>query len=33
MDATHHTYNTIKLPGCSSTITVRCNEKDAVRSL
>ena len=33
MAVTHHAYNTIKLPGCSGTITVRCVEKDALQSL
>ena len=33
MSLTHHAYNTIKLPGCSGTITIRCVEKDALQSL
>ena len=33
MAVTHHAYNTVKLPGCSGTITVRGDEKDAVRSV
>jgi hypothetical protein len=33
MAVTHHAYNTVKMPGCSATITIRCDEKDAVRSL
>ena len=33
MAVTHHAYNIIKLPGCSGTITVRCDEKDALCSL
>ena len=28
MDVTHHAYNTIKLPGCSDTITIPCVDKD-----
>jgi hypothetical protein len=33
MTVTHHAYNTVKLPGYSDTITIRCNEKDTVRTL
>ncbi|XP_073363238.1 uncharacterized protein [Aegilops tauschii subsp. strangulata] len=44
MAVTHHAYNTlvhvascssdtIKLPGCNGTITIRCDEKDAMRTL
>ena len=33
MVVTHHAYNTVKLPGYSGTITIRCVEKDALRSL
>ena len=33
MAVTHHAYNTVKLPGCSRTITVRGDEKDAARSV
>ena len=33
MAVTHHAYNTVKLPGCSGTITIRCDEKDALRTL
>src|SRR5664279_3819890 len=33
MAVTHHAYNTINLPGCSGTITVRGDKKDAVRSV
>ncbi|KAM0890753.1 hypothetical protein ACQ4PT_026840 [Festuca glaucescens] len=31
MAVAHHTYNIIKLPGCGGTITIRCDEKDAMR--
>jgi len=33
MAVTHHAYNTVKLPGCSGTITIRGDEKDAARSI
>jgi hypothetical protein len=33
MAATHHGFNILKIPGANGTITVRCNEKDALRSL
>jgi hypothetical protein len=33
MAATHHGFNVLKIPGANSTITVRCNEKDALRSV
>jgi hypothetical protein len=33
MVVTHHTYNIVKLPGCSGTITIHCDEKDAMRSI
>lgn len=33
MAVTHHAYNTVKLPGCSGTITICCDEKDAMRIL
>ena len=33
MAVTHHAYNLIKLPGCSGTITVRGDKRDAVRSI
>ena len=33
MAVTHHAYNTVKIPSCSGTITVRGDEKDAVRSI
>jgi hypothetical protein len=33
MVATHHGFNVLKIPGANSTITVRCNEKDALRSV
>ena len=33
MMVTHHAYNIVKLPGSGGTITVRGDEKDAVRSL
>jgi hypothetical protein len=33
MAATHHGFNVLKIPGANSTITVRCNKKDALRSV
>jgi hypothetical protein len=30
MAATHHGLNVLKIPGANGTITVRCNEKDAL---
>jgi hypothetical protein len=33
MEATHHGFNVLKIPGANGTITVRCNEKDALRSV
>jgi hypothetical protein len=33
MAATHHGFNVLKIPGANGTITVRCNEKDALRSI
>jgi hypothetical protein len=33
MAATHHGFNILKVPGTNGTITVRCNEKDALRSV
>jgi hypothetical protein len=33
MVATHHGFNILKIPGANSTITMRCNERDAFRSL
>jgi hypothetical protein len=33
MEATHHGFNVLKIPGANGTITVRCNEKDALRSM
>jgi hypothetical protein len=33
MAAMHHGFNVLKIPGANSTITVRCNEKDALRSI
>jgi hypothetical protein len=33
MAATHHGFNVLKIPGANSTITVRCNEKYALRSV
>jgi hypothetical protein len=33
MAATHHAFNVLKIPGASGMITVRCNEKDALRSV
>jgi hypothetical protein len=33
MAATHHGFNILKIPGANGTITVRCNEKDALRSV
>jgi hypothetical protein len=33
MAATHHGFNILKILGANDTITVRCNEKDALRSV
>jgi hypothetical protein len=33
MVATHHGFNVLKILGTNGTITVRCNEKDALRSI
>jgi histone deacetylase complex regulatory component SIN3 len=33
MVATHHGFNVLKIPGANGTITMRCNEKDALRSM
>jgi hypothetical protein len=33
MAATHHSFNVLKIPGANGMITVRCNEKDALRSI
>jgi hypothetical protein len=33
MAAMHHGFNVLKIPGANGTITVRCNEKDALRSV
>jgi hypothetical protein len=33
MAATHHGFNVLKIPGANGTITVRCNEKDDLRSM
>jgi hypothetical protein len=33
MLATHHGFNVLKIPGANGTITMRCNEKDALRSV
>jgi hypothetical protein len=33
MAATHYDFNVLKIPGTNDTITVRCNEKDALRSV
>jgi hypothetical protein len=33
MAATHHGFNVLKIPGANGTITVRCNEKDALHSV
>jgi hypothetical protein len=33
MAATHHDFNVLKIPSDRGTITVRCNEKDALRSV
>jgi hypothetical protein len=33
MVATHHGFNILKIPSANGTITVRCNEKDALRSV
>jgi hypothetical protein len=30
MAATHHGFNVLKIPGANSTITMRCNKKDAL---
>jgi hypothetical protein len=30
MAATHHGFNVLKILGANDTITVRCNEKDAL---
>jgi hypothetical protein len=30
MAAAHHGFNVLKIPGANGTITVRCNEKDAL---
>jgi hypothetical protein len=31
--ATHHGFNVLKIPSANGTITVRCNEKDVLRSM
>jgi hypothetical protein len=31
MAATHHGFNVLKIPSANGTITMRCNEKDALR--
>jgi hypothetical protein len=33
MAATHHIFNVLKIPSANGTITVRCNEKDGLRSV
>jgi hypothetical protein len=33
MTATHPSFNVLKIPSAHGTITVRCNEKDALRSV
>jgi hypothetical protein len=33
MAATHHSFNVLKIPSANGTITVHCNEKDALRSV
>jgi hypothetical protein len=33
MAATHHGFNILKIPSANGTITMRCNEKDALRSV
>jgi hypothetical protein len=33
MAATHHGFSVLKIPGANGTITMRCNEKDAVQSV
>jgi hypothetical protein len=33
MPATHHNFNVLKIPGANGMITMRCNEKDALRSV
>jgi hypothetical protein len=33
MAAMHHGFNVLKISGANGTITVRCNEKDALRSV
>jgi hypothetical protein len=33
MAAMHHGFNVLKIPSANGTITMRCNEKDALRSV
>jgi hypothetical protein len=33
MAVTHHAYGLVKMPGCSGTLTVRCDMKDALQTL
>jgi hypothetical protein len=33
MAVTHHGFNILKIPSINGMITVRCNEKDALRSV
>jgi hypothetical protein len=33
MAATHHGFNVLKISGANGTITMRCNKKDALRSM
>ena len=33
MDATHHAYGLVKMPGSRGTLTIRCDEKDALQTL
>jgi hypothetical protein len=33
MAATHHGFNVLKIPSANGTITMRCNEKEALRSI
>lgn len=30
---THHAYGLVKMPGCSATLTIRCDEKDVMHTL
>ncbi|KAE8821752.1 hypothetical protein D1007_00160 [Hordeum vulgare] len=33
MVLTHHAYNTVKIPGCSGIITIRCAEKEVLHPI